>query len=81
MRKKITYNLNSTRATYYQKSLFLDDLLEAGCSVDVFIGHALDRLNWREVREIGCQMVTIRNKQDEPYDNRTATNERKINAE
>ena len=71
MAKKITYNLNSTRATFYQKSLFLEDLLEAGCSIEVFVGHALDRLNWREVREIGYQMVKIKDKQDEPYDNRT----------
>jgi hypothetical protein len=73
MAKKITYNLNSTRATYYQKSLFLEDLLEAGCSIDVFVGHALDRLNWREVREIGYQMVKIKDKQEEAYDNRTET--------
>ena len=71
MAKKITYNLNSTRATYYQKSLFLEDLLEAGCSIEVFVGHALDRLNWREVREIGYQMVTIKDKQEQAYDNRT----------
>jgi hypothetical protein len=73
MAKKITYNLNSTRATYYQKSLFLEDLLEAGCSIEVFVGHALDRLNWREVREIGYQMVAIKDKQEEAYDNRTET--------
>ena len=73
MAKKITYHLNSTRATYYQKSLFLEDLLEAGCSIEVFVGHALDRLNWREVREIGYQMVTIKDKQEQAYDNRTDT--------
>lgn len=67
MAKKITYDLNSTRATYYQKSLFLDDLLESGCSIDIFIGHALDRLNWREVREIGYQMVKIRDKDTVQY--------------
>lgn len=75
MPKQITYNLNSTRATYYQKSLFLNDLLEAGCSLDVFVGHALDRLNWREVREIGSRMISIKEKQDQAYDDRTEEGE------
>lgn len=71
MPKQITYNLNSTRATYQQKSLFLDDLLDIGCSLDVFVAHALDRLNWREVREIGERMISIKESQDQVYDSRT----------
>ena len=71
MAKQITYNLNSTRATYQQKSLFLDDLLDIGCSLDVFVAHALDRLNWREVREIGERMISMKESQDQVYDSRT----------
>jgi hypothetical protein len=71
MAKQITYNLNSTRATYQQKSLFLNDLEEMGCSLDVFIAHALNRLNWREVREIGQTMISIKESQDQAYDSRT----------
>ena len=71
MPKQITYNLNSKRATYEQKSLFLDDLLDIGCSLDVFVGHALNRLNWREVREIGQTMISIKESQDQVYDSRT----------
>jgi hypothetical protein len=71
MPKQITYNLNSRRATYEQKSLFLDDLLDIGCSLDVFVAHALDRLNWREVREIGERMISIKESEDQMYDSRT----------
>ena len=71
MAKQITYNLNSTRATYQQKALFLDDLLDIGCSLDVFVAHALDRLNWREVREIGERMISMKESQDQVYDSRT----------
>ena len=71
MAKQITYNLNSTRATFQQKSLFLNDLEEMGCSLDVFIAHALNRLNWREVREIGQTMISIKESQDQAYDSRT----------
>lgn len=71
MSKQITYNLGSTRATFDQKSLFLDDLLEMGCSLDVFVAHAINRLNWREVREIGERMIYIKDKQDQAYGVRT----------
>ena len=71
MPKQITYNLNSTRATFQQKSLFLDDLLDMGCSLDVFVAHALNRLNWREVREIGERMISMKESQDQVYDSRT----------
>jgi predicted aldo/keto reductase-like oxidoreductase len=71
MAKKITYNLNSTRATFYQKRLFLNELEELGCSLDVFIAHALNRLNWREVREIGYTMISIKEKEDQVWENPT----------
>jgi hypothetical protein len=71
MAKKITYNLNSTRATYFQKSLFLDDLLENGCSSDVFIAWAVNTLTWRQMKEIAYQMQRAKEKQDQAYDNRT----------
>lgn len=71
MPKKTTYNLNSRRATYDQKELFLNDLLDIGCSLDLFVVHALDRLNWRQVREIGQILISIKDKEDKAYDNRT----------
>ena len=71
MPKKITYNLNSKRATYDQKSLFLDDMLKSDHSIDVFIVWALDKLTWRQVKEIGYQMTVAKNKEDQAYDNRT----------
>ena len=71
MAKQITYNLNSTRATFQQKSLFLNDLEEMGCSLDVFIAWAINTLTWRQMKEIGYQMQREKNKQDQAYDYRT----------
>jgi 1,6-anhydro-N-acetylmuramate kinase len=71
MAKEITYNINSTRATYYQKSLFLDDMLRSDHSIDVFIAWAVNTLTWRQMKEIGYHMTVAKNKEDQPYDNRT----------
>lgn len=86
-----TYRLGSTRATYHQKQDFIFDLLNTGHDIDVFVGYALSVLTWREVQDIGYHMVRIKGDNDkvskallmkeiEAYDNRTETNERKVNA-
>lgn len=76
MRKNTNYNLISTRATWDQKCLFLDDLLEEGCDVNVFIGLALHHINWREMKVIGDHMMQKKSL----YDNRTTTDGGKVDA-
>lgn len=73
MPKQITYNLNSKRATYYQKRELLSNLLDIGCSEDVFIAWALNHLTWRQMKEIAYHMQVVKNSEEkaQAYDNRT----------
>jgi hypothetical protein len=66
------YNFVSVKANYAQKSEYLDDLLESGHSLEVFIGQALHRLTWRELQLIGNHMAYVKsNQEDQAYGFRT----------